>query len=210
MKKLKESKDELHRMGRERETSEQQANYLLNILNILSRFQEITNQALSTHYGASEDFDTSPELCLATIAVTRSIQFTKELTQWGHEYQFKEENDLEEGWTELPGDIVQLPHSIDTRKTQNIPALATIVPESSSEQSPSSSDIHQWLNQLYTVSRGFEIGTFNARLLSTIMKKQSEEWPRFARGHVGDIINHVDTYIKKALQLACSDKRVYD
>ncbi|KAH8435114.1 dynamin family protein [Aspergillus melleus] len=209
LRRLKESKDELHRMGGERDTQDQQMNYLLNIV---SRFQEITNQALNTHYGANEVFDQYPELRLATLAVTRSISFSDDLTKWGHEYQFKEENTdtLEDKCAEPTGDISQSQHSIETRKTPNVLALATIVPDNSLELSPSNSDIHQWLNQVYTASRGFEIGTFNTRLLSTIMKKQSQKWTNFARGYVGDIIVYVDQFIRKALELACIDKRAFD
>ncbi|PLB49900.1 vacuolar sorting protein VPS1, dynamin [Aspergillus steynii IBT 23096] len=207
--KLRKSKDDLHRMGGERETSEQQANYLLNII---SRFQEIANQALNAHYGADEVFDNYPELRLATLATTRNTNFAEELVRWGHEYRFKEETKeaLDEGCVEVQGEPIQSQHSVETRKTSNVPALTTMVPESPLEEAPSNSDIHQWLNQVYNASRGFEIGTFNARLLSTIMKKQSQKWNNFARGYVGDIIVYVDQFIRKALELACNDKRVFE
>lgn len=40
------------------------------------------------------------------------------------------------------------------------------------------------------------------------MHKQSEKWPRYAMGYIGDIITAVHAYIVKALQLLCPDRQV--
>lgn len=58
------------------------------------------------------------------------------------------------------------------------------------------------------MSRGFEIGTFNLTILSSVLKKRSAKWPSFAEGYICDIICVVHTFIKKALTISCKDQRL--
>lgn len=63
--------------------------------------------------------------------------------------------------------------------------------------------ISRWIEKLYCDSRGFEIGTFNPCLLSSLMKKQPARWPTLAEGYISDIITIVHTFIRKALCRVC-------
>jgi len=72
-------------MGEERESTEQQSKYLLEIV---SRFQRITENALHTNYGSQNVFDEEPDLRLATLVANRNAQFSDDFAAQGHVYGF--------------------------------------------------------------------------------------------------------------------------
>ncbi|OJJ94880.1 hypothetical protein ASPACDRAFT_1883796 [Aspergillus aculeatus ATCC 16872] len=72
--KLKEAKTALAALGSERNTTSQQLRYLLDAI---TRFNAVTAQALSTHYGADKNFDKYKELRLATLVVNREVTFAR-------------------------------------------------------------------------------------------------------------------------------------
>ncbi|BAE58758.1 unnamed protein product [Aspergillus oryzae RIB40] len=211
-KRLKEAKSFLKALGNERETPEQQAGFLLDIMN---KFQEITSQALSTNYGENDIFDEHMDLRLATRIVTRDTAFAKDLERYGHEYNFdtsgtESPDSSNTKSTTAPSDDSGDMNEFLTRKTSSIPELKDVVTQQTWESFPSDSDIYEWLKELYQSSRGFEIGTFSASLLATSMKKQSAKWPDFAKGYISDVITIVHGFIVKALEIACVDKRVFN
>lgn len=57
----------------------------------------------------------------------------------------------------------------------------------------------------YKENRGFELGTFNATILATAMKKQSSKWSDISLAYVSDVIIMVHTFIKTALVSVCPD-----
>ncbi|KAE8147665.1 vacuolar sorting protein VPS1, dynamin [Aspergillus avenaceus] len=201
-KRLRDSKNALKVLGGERETPEQQAGFLLDIV---AKFQDITYQALSTNYGANNIFDRHRDLRLATIVVTRDTEFADDLNKWGHQYEFNIDDDFCPSSPSIcEGETTK------TRKVQNVAELEDVTAEQTQESLPSDDDdINQWLGDLYLNSRGFEIGTFNVSLLATSMKKQSKKWTNFARGYISDIITMVHKFIVKTLEIVSGDKRVY-
>ncbi|KAJ5517152.1 hypothetical protein N7527_008712 [Penicillium freii] len=68
--------------------------------------------------------------------------------------------------------------------------------------------ILSWIDGVYSNSRGFEIGTFNHTLLSTLMKKQSIKWSVLAWGYISDIISVVHAFIRKALEVVSKDTQM--
>ncbi|KAF7590639.1 hypothetical protein BBP40_002587 [Aspergillus hancockii] len=208
---LKDSRNALKELGDERETPEQQATFLTDIM---TKFQDITSQALSTNYGANDIFDKHEELRLATIIVTRDAGFAEDLSQWGHEYKFKVHDD-EGHKSSTANDIATPPpepndeKGVETRKMNTVAELDGIIDDQTFESLPIDEDILEWLKKLYQTSRGFEIGTFNVSLLATSMKKQSVKWSKFARGYISDIITVIHRFIVKGLEIASVDKRLF-
>ncbi|KAL5363119.1 P-loop containing nucleoside triphosphate hydrolase protein [Aspergillus floccosus] len=199
-KRLKEAKAALRVLGGERETTEQQAAFLLDII---TRFQQLAAQALSTNYAADDTFDEFEELRLATIVMNRSNTFCEDMARYGHKYEKKSDNDMsgaDEATKETTG--------VMTRKIDNVTELVDLLPCWEEESLPLKVDVKEWLLDLYTRSRGFEVGTFNTCLLATSMNKQSSKWPNFALGYIADIITAVHPFIVKALELVCPDKHV--
>lgn len=219
-KKLKISQDALLALGTDRETSEQQASYLLDII---TSFQDITAQALSTNYGANDIFDNDESLRLATQVANRNEAFADEMARWGHKYVFRAGNDdgRDEGSSDgehtraAPVPVMESeenelfePQLMTTRKTNSLPDLEEILREPVEVPQPLNEDIQAWIQKQYRSSRGFEIGTFNFTLLSTLMKKQSMKWISFAHGYISDVITMVHGFILKALKSVCHDDRV--
>ncbi|GAB1212161.1 hypothetical protein ATERTT37_001291 [Aspergillus terreus] len=173
-KRLKEAKAALRVLGEERETTEQQAAFLLDII---SRFQQLATQAFSTNYGADNTFDEFEELRLATIVMNRSTTFCEDMALFGHKYE-KESDDNTWAWDEATKET-----GILTRKIEDVSDLADLLPSCEEELLPLRVGVKEWLMQLYTRSRGFEVGTFNTCLLARSMNKQSSKWPNFALGY---------------------------
>ena len=86
--------------------------------------------------------------------------------------------------------------------------LKGILVESVSVAEPNSKPIIPWLTEVYKNSRGFELGTFDASLLTIVWKKQSLNWDALALGYVSDIVDIVHTFTMHLLALLCSDTRV--
>ncbi|KAB8077608.1 hypothetical protein BDV29DRAFT_153477 [Aspergillus leporis] len=210
-KKLRTSLDMLRALGTERETPEQQASYLLDII---SSFQTITSHALSSNYSSNDHFDKEEALRLATNVVNRNEMFSNDMAQWGHEFDFgiddyRETNIPESAaLTDLSDDDLFSSNSLATRKVDPMPDIEDILPESGEIAHPLRGDICSWIEKQYRGSRGFEIGTFNFVLLSTIMKKQSSKWTSLANGYISDVMAIVHGFILRAINLACPDARV--
>jgi hypothetical protein len=202
----------LKELGDERETPEQQRNFLLDIVN---EFNKITSQALSTNYGVNDIFDNHKDLRLATMIVTRDTEFANDIDRWGHEYKFNVHSD--ENHRSPTANAIATPPTnfndkkeVGTRKTYTMAELDGIIADQTHESLPLDNDIHVWLKELYQTSRGFEIGTFNYSLLATSIKKQSTKWTNFAKGYISDIITIIHRFIVKTLEIVSVNKRVYD
>ncbi|CRG85853.1 Interferon-induced GTP-binding protein Mx [Talaromyces islandicus] len=222
-KRLKSCQDKLQVLGAERETPEQQTRYLLGVM---SSFQEITQQALSTNYSSNNHFDHDLDLRLATRIVNRNDSFSGDMASWGHEYRFAEDTrdessqsdgeidaededeDEDEGY-EDKNRIVETRQLI-TRKTTRLHGLEDVLDglEDEAVKLPLKGKIYPWIEKQYHSSRGFEIGTFNSTLLSIVMKQQSTKWTTITHGYIDDMITMTHGFILKALKLACPDTRV--
>lgn len=185
---------------------EQQVQYLLGIV---SSFQNLTMQALGANYSSNDAFENSKALRLATEFVARNEKLSEDLSRWGHLINFNSALTQQADASEI---AVHHPKSerrlLSSRKVKNIPYIQDILPESSSVSPPLSHDISSWIGDEYRQSRGFEIGTFNHVLLSSLMKKQSLKWISLANGYIGDIITIVHGYITNGLRQVCTDRKV--
>ncbi|KAL6719642.1 hypothetical protein ACLMJK_001563 [Lecanora helva] len=69
-------------------------------------------------------------------------------------------------------------------------------------------DIKRWLKDVYTSSRGFELGTFDASILPIVWKKQCSKWEKLALGYVSDVITIVHEFTQHLLRTVCEDERI--
>lgn len=220
MKRLKLQQQQLKGLGDERITSEQQRSFLLGVV---SRFQEIASYGLNSNYAMDDVFANNPDLRIATLIMNCHVAFADNLSIGAHEYQFSPDdmNRSEgqnsfgssfSGWRdEEPINKSDTPPpDIETRTTEDIEELAEILHESTLERFPHGSGIHQWLTEVFHLSRGFEMGTFNPSILAEAFRKQSAKWPNFALGYISDVITLVHRFIFKALELSCGSRHVCD
>lgn len=187
----------------------------------MSAFQEITQHALATNYGVNDAFDEDKDLRLATLVSVRNDVFSHDIAHYGHTYTFRskpEETDKSvddrEGRrsnptdTENPQDIMQSRKSWDPSRGTSVEDLDDILHISEPVEPSIKSGILPWIETVYSNSRGFEIGTFNHTLLSTLMKKQSIKWSVLAWGYISDMIGVVHAFIRKALEIVSKDTQM--
>ncbi|RJE20074.1 DYNc [Aspergillus sclerotialis] len=207
-KKLKSKKNELLGLGTERDTSEKQSNYLLDIV---AKFQELTSQALATNY-SNDLFDENSDLRLATVLRNRCEAFKDDMSNYGHEYSFAsaDSNQKQNGLCgphngEMETDSAE---AVSVRKNGNLTELEGILYDQEILPLPSDDDILDWIEKLYRTSRGFEIGTFSPLLLSTIMRKQSSKWTALALGYISDAVSMIHNFLVRVLERVCPDDRI--
>ncbi|KAJ5917530.1 hypothetical protein N7466_011084 [Penicillium verhagenii] len=207
-KKLKDRQLGIRSLGPQRNTPEQQLQYLLDIV---SSFQSLTMQALGANYSSNDAFENSDALRLATRVVTRNEKFSEDLSRWGHLFDF---NSVSPPQVNADDTVVERQKSgrrlLHSRNVKDISGIQEMLPESSDVSPPLGHDIRSWIGDEYRQSRGFEIGTFNHVLLSSLMKKQSTKWITLANGYISDIITIVHGYITNGLKMVCTNKKVYE
>ncbi|KAL3467221.1 P-loop containing nucleoside triphosphate hydrolase protein [Aspergillus heterothallicus] len=200
---LKEAKAQLHGLGAERENSTHQRGYLLDII---SAFQTITQNAKTINYGSHDHFDHSRELRLATLIVNRNEQFANDMDERGHLHHFEDVVDSEAApIAEL--DVQEENKPISNRRLESCFDVKDILPGPADVLKPLP-NIEQWLKSVYTESRGFELGTFSPALLATTMKKQSSKWSTLAEGYMSDVVTIVHAFVVKTLEYACPNPTV--
>ncbi|KAF7716821.1 Uncharacterized protein PECH_008201 [Penicillium ucsense] len=207
-KKLASSRDALQSLGKERETAATKANY-----------------------GSEKAFD-DPEMRLATLIVSRNMSFAQDLMARGHKYAFQS-GDVSAAAPPDPNTVVQdngcattssftgnsdeevqpsvakgQRKLISSRRTSDCEALQDLLCANEKVEPSVPSGVNDWINDLYSQSKGFEIGTFNHHLLSTLMRRQSAKWTTLVQGYMSDTIVYVHTFLQKALFASCSDNQL--
>ncbi|RAL12437.1 dynamin family protein [Aspergillus homomorphus CBS 101889] len=213
--KLREAKAALRVLGDERDTTSQQLKYLLDAV---TKFNEMTTQALATNYGADTNFDRYTELRLATLVVNRDDMFARSFEIWGHKYEF-EMNSITTAFPEPSGaqnatdggadSHIPRRTTFKTRKSPHVEDLEDILIDLGQVEKPLRQGIHEWLRDEYHSSRGFELNTFSTTMLANVFRKQTIKWESVALGYLSDIIVTVHKFIMRNLELCLSDKRVF-
>lgn len=96
----------------------------------------------------------------------------------------------------------------DTRHMDDLDNIDGLLLEHCPSFSRSVEEISPWLRRIYTSSRGFELGTFDAALIPLIWKKQSANWNDLALSYISDVIVTVHRFIRRLLQAICPDDRI--
>jgi len=90
--------------------------------------------------------------------------------------------------------------SFEVRKEHDDFDVTEILQPQKTLKKPNDRDIEPWLRTIYETSRGFELGTFDASIMATTMKKQSSKWPSTSLGYVSDVIVLVHRFITTAIR----------
>ncbi|MCJ1386401.1 hypothetical protein MMC17_009527 [Xylographa soralifera] len=199
-------------------TTAEQSRYLIEIA---TRFQEVTALALGAKYGADDLFDNNPSLRLATAVVNRNEVLSEVAEKRGHTYEFKNGilSEVEKDELSVQGDVSSVEDDDDddvdvdvdvdvTRLTDSHPELEDIMHETEGLAKPIAQGVRSWLTKVYRTSRGFELGTFDSSLLAITMKSQSSKWNGLALGYISDIVTIAHSFIFDLLRLLCPNERV--
>jgi hypothetical protein len=162
--------------------------------------------SISATHGADDAFETSPELCIAPAVMSRMKIFSDEMAKYGESYSFNCNNNG------IPLAFVDDPYgdTFDIRKEDDPEELVDILHPQESLSYPLHGETKDWLLQVFKGSQGFELGTFNASILATVMKKQSSKWEDISMGFLSDAIVLVHRFITSALVSICDDRNVRD
>jgi hypothetical protein len=204
----------LESLGEERDTADKQAKYLLDLA---MKFQHVADLAIKADYGGDRVFDTIAGIRLATELVNRNEVFSKDLEEFGHLYQFQKGDHI----AEEPPPPVKLPfdeddentkekksHHTITRHIANALELNEILSKKDEVYSPSKLHIFNWIKEMYSKSRGFELGTFTSSILTAAMRQQSSNWQAMTSGYTSDVVALVHNFITTLLQSLSSDNQV--
>lgn len=201
---LKASKARLDTLGPQRSTTTEQISYLVKLA---SNFQAKTSAALDASYSRDDMFEKNEWLLLANNIMNRNEAFSSDFEKYGHNYDFKKAGLEKADFCDLIFGEEEL-EDLTREFTTPIPLISDIVDEGVAHRSPASTSIAKWLDDLYARSRGFELGTFDPKLLASAMKQQTTKWQDICRGYVSDVISLTHWYIENMLRELCSDQRV--
>ncbi|KAI4175456.1 MAG: hypothetical protein LQ343_001656 [Gyalolechia ehrenbergii] len=204
---LQDCERKLAAMGPYRETRVQQHRYLLDLA---TKFQGMTTQALDSHYEHDDIFDVKPSLRLATAVVDRNASFSNDVWHHGHTMEFTRGlGSDEEGLSskEATADSESSNAMVKTRYHVVSNDLDDILVNEQVRAGPEKG-IMEWLENVYRSFRGFEMGTFHTSLMPIMWKKQSAKWDKLALGYASDIVSITHTYICDLLKEICEDDRV--
>ncbi|KAJ5348481.1 Dynamin [Penicillium brevicompactum] len=192
---LNEAKEALSALGDKRDKPEQQRRVLLQVV---SAFQEITQLAISTNYGAHRIFDENQFVRLATLISTRNALFSDDIDSYGNTHAFGSKE----------GDSPHAPKTTSSRKYRESLDIGEILTEGELVESSQQFTVFPWIKETYENARGFEIGTFNHNIVSTLMKKQTSKWPALSWGYISDIISYVHVFVQTVLQEVCKNRQI--
>ena len=218
---IKECKRELNSLGPPRQDEREQRSFLSRIA---ETFQDRARAALAADYNADPVFD-QDELRLITHVVNITDVFSADFQQGAHSRRF-ENLDLS-----VSSVAVEVPADCDCEETpvelmiDNLRALLEkarvdnvapgelaelgdiIVPLPPHRTSMPRDDFAAWINDVYLQSRGLDLGTFNANLVSTAFAEQSRKWGDMTKIYMSRVIITLHRFIAAALRSVCPEEQ---
>jgi hypothetical protein len=165
---------------------------------------------MNASYGSDDAFETIPGLCIAPTVMSRMKVFSDEMANYDESYSFNcNDSNIAPVFVEGSDEDVD-EETFDIRKEDDPEELVDILHPQESLCHPLHGKTKGWLLQVFKDNRGFELGTFNASILATVMKKQSSKWEDISMGFVSDAIVLVHRCITSALVSVCDDRNVRD
>jgi hypothetical protein len=161
---------------------------------------------MNASHGADDAFETNPGLCIAPAVISGMKMFSDELAKYGESYSFSS-TDGDSAAASLDDYDAK---TFVIRKKDDPEDIVDILHPQESLACPLHGATKDWLLQVFKGNQGFELGTFNASILATVMKKQSSKWEDISMGFVSDAIVLVHRFITSALQSICDDRSVRD
>jgi hypothetical protein len=206
---LSSCRKRLEGLGADRESTDQQRRFLLEIS---QKFQDITNCALDAYYSRHTIFGSIPELRLATLAVERMDRYAKDIETLGHTVNF--DSEAKEEVTTIECHLVSsTPSSNRSEADAENPdfeysELSDLVLTEGVAPEPSDRSIMEWIGEEYRKARGFGLATIGPSILPTIWQEQSKNWEVLTMAYIADIVFFVHDFTCKALAHVCPDEGV--
>ncbi|CAG7950906.1 unnamed protein product [Penicillium salamii] len=145
---------------------------------------------------------------IATVISTRNNEFSGDIGLYGHSYAFGSKSKGASTNDAINSSTSDIPNRY-VKESLDVDDIKEILVEREDVQAPEKHQIFEWVSKAYEDARGFEIGTFNHTILSTLMKQQTVKWPTLSRGYVSDIICYVHNFIQTVLGQVCKNRQIY-
>jgi hypothetical protein len=204
---LSSCRKRLEGLGADRESTDQQRRFLLEIS---QKFQDMTNCALDAYYSRHTVFGSISELRLATLAVERMERYAEDIETLGHTVNFDSEAKEEVATIEC--------HLVSSTPSSNgseadaenldleYPELSDLILTKGVAPEPSDRSIMEWIGEEYRKARGFGLATIGPSILPTIWQEQSKNWEALTMAYIADIVFFVHDFTCKALAHVCPDE----
>ncbi|KAL2213154.1 hypothetical protein CC79DRAFT_1338803 [Sarocladium strictum] len=223
--KLKECNQELEGLGPTRQKPQEQRIYLSQIA---GRFQETVRAALAADYNANPIFE-QEELRLITQVINITDLFTFDFQWRAHTHNFgalkppegsqlahtTDDSDNHSARTFRPAlyKILAGKHlkvledaKLNEVTEQESVELSDIISLHKDIADPSG-DVSAWISDAFRRSRGLDLGTFNAHIVSTTFAEQSRKWEPITTVYLSRVTITVHRFINAILSSVCSDSK---
>jgi len=217
---IREYRKQLDGLGPPRQDEREQRSFLSRIA---GAFQDRARAALAADYNADQVFD-QDALRLITRVVNITDVFGADFQAGAHSRHFEN--------IEQPGQPPQLDDASDSEfegelagwlTTKNLRELirtAGVDDITSAERAELSDivvlpedapvpcgDVTEWIGDIYLRSRGLDLGTFNANLVSVAFAEQSRKWGPMTKFYMSRVIITVHRFIDAALRSVCPEEQ---
>lgn len=203
---------QLENIGPVRRTSHEQRNHLINVA---SKFREITTKAIDAYYGRDECFEMDDIFRLATLVVKMNKDFSEIVHKQGFTRAFGRVQPVADTLAQEEMSPIRTPDhdtghsstepSISEAESPEYPELQGIMAQTEAVPEPAKDSIMEWVTYRYNRSKGFEIGTTNPSLMPSLFAEQSRAWGYYAQNHVMKVIRKIHHFNHKVLQYCCND-----
>jgi hypothetical protein len=218
---IKECKRELNSLGPPRQDEREQRSFLSRIA---ETFQDRARAALAADYNADSVFD-QDELRLITHVVNITDVFSADFQQGAHSRHFENldlsispvasemasDCDCEETPVGLMIDNLRAlleKARVDDVAPGELAELGDIIVPLPPHRIPMPrDDFSAWINDVYLQSRGLDLGTFNANLVSTAFAEQSRKWGDMTKIYMSRVIITLHRFIAAALRSICPEEQ---
>ncbi|KAJ5100859.1 hypothetical protein N7456_006911 [Penicillium angulare] len=191
---LKGCKKALQNLGEKRVTADHQRKLLLEIV---TKFQRITENAPHANHASEDTFDKQRDLRLATLVANRNAKCSDDYLTHDHLYGFKSHlhDDDSKFQPVIPatsppcslktvasgicdgedddGGQMKKPNSISSQERRACDDIQESFHDCVAIADSIPQGILSWIKDLYQESCAFELGTFRSSILSTVMKRKS-------------------------------------
>lgn len=216
---IRECKRELHSLGPPRQDEREQRSFLSHIA---EAFQDHARAALAADYNANPAFAEDSNLRLITHVVNITDIFNADFQNTGHARLFEKIGPLESnmaletppglGCEETPVGLMikQLRRllkkaKVDDVKPSELAELGDII-STPHERNIPWDNFSDWINDVYLKSRGLDLGTFNANLISMAFAEQSRKWGDITEMYMSRVIVTIHRFIAAALRSVCPEE----
>lgn len=208
-KKLTEARDQRDALGPSRQTDREQQQYLAQIA---AKFQSIVRAALETDYSVHPVFNKA-DLRLVTELVETTKKYNNVMRNIGHKFSFQE------GGEDTTDDSESEPDEEDYDENINDHWYIEVLGENPELEGVANLDenpdydlsVHDddssWIEQIYRLSRGIELGTFSPTVLASAFRTQTVKWGYLTERHMCRIILTIQNFIEEVLKVTCTDPK---